>query len=126
MEKIVKNKGGRPKGSVSEATKIGIELRKKLAQAVQKRWKEIEQANFSLALGHYQEKTVGDDEVIVYKTPPDPTMLKYLGDQVIGKAKDTLEIDNPNENQGLKEINDKLKSMYINVKSKRTTKKNTD
>ena len=115
---------GRPKG-ISTTTKIGLQLRARLVEGVRKRWKEIEQATFDLALGHFVEKEIDGERVMVYKRSPDGNTLRYLKDQTMGKAKETLELENPQENEQLKEINLKLKGMFVNAKPKGNTGKNT-
>ena len=39
-----------------------------------------------LAEGIHEEKTIGDNAVIVYKRPPDRQAAEYLMDRVLGKA----------------------------------------
>lgn len=41
---------------------------------------------FELSEGVYEEKTVGDGVVLVYKQPPDRQSCTYLIDRVLGKA----------------------------------------
>lgn len=45
-----------------------------------------------LAEGIHEEKTIGDQAVIVYKRAPDRQAAEYLIDRVMGKATQTLDI----------------------------------
>ena len=88
---------GRPKGSVNEATAIGLALRKKLTLHVKSNWDKYIKAADALALGHYKERTLPDGKtVIVYQTSPSSDMLKYLTDQTIGRSTENVNIKSPN------------------------------
>jgi hypothetical protein len=111
---------GRKKGSMNETTRIALALRQKFAQSVERRWKEIETATYDIALGHWYEKDMGQGVKKIYQKSPDSYMLKYMNEQIIGKAKETLEVDSPGLNTELKELNEKLGKVFEDVKNSRT------
>lgn len=61
----------------------------------------------------------GDYYYQIVTEKPDNTAQNYLLDQVIGKAKESLEIDNPKEIEEVKKLNDKIDAMIENVKHTR-------
>jgi deoxyribodipyrimidine photolyase-like uncharacterized protein len=119
-------KGGRPKGAISETTRIALKLREKLAQEVEKRFPDLKVAMFDSALGHYIKETTSDGDERIYRKSPDTNMLKYLGDQIVGKAKDTIEVNNPKENEAIQDLTKKLNSIISNVKTSGRTEKISD
>lgn len=122
---VEKNKGGRPKGSISETTRIANKLREKLAQEVEKRWPELQRASFDAALGHYFEETDKEGNKFIYRKSPDINAIKYLKDQVIGKAKETVELDNPMQNEQLNELSDTIHE-WINQAKRNTSRRKGD
>ncbi len=92
-----KHKGGRPKGSKASHTLDAIEMRKRLIQRVSEKLDPMIDAHLDLALGYYEAITIKDkdgNEVVVnaYKKAPDAAALRYLKDQVIGKATETIKV----------------------------------
>lgn len=94
-------KGGRPKGSVSEETRMKQEMRRMLTKVVHERFGELVRAQVDLASGLWVEETdtkVNADGELetnrrVYKRPPSNEALKYLLDQSVGKAKESLDLN---------------------------------
>lgn len=94
-------KGGRPKGSVSEETRMKQEMRRMLTKVVHQRFGELVRAQVDLASGLCVEETdtkVNADGELetkrrVYKRPPSNEALKYLLDQSVGKAKESLDLN---------------------------------
>lgn len=113
---------GRKKAS---HTILAEEMRKKLVEEVNKKLPELLEAKFDLALGHQVLEIDKEGEERVYTKSPDGNTLRYLLDQVIGKAKENVEFTNPQENDQLREINEKLKGMFVDVKSRKTKTKNS-
>lgn len=98
-------KPGRPKGTISETTKIALELRKKLAKEVKKKFPELYGTMLKLALGQVLRSVEYDENGNVKKenyVEPSDSMLKYLFDQIGGKALEKIEIDDKNS----KEVNE--------------------
>ena len=60
--------------------------------------------------------TVDDTYYFITTKPPDGRALDSLIDRVFGKAKQSMEIDNPNETAALKEFNEKMNEMIENAK----------
>jgi hypothetical protein len=94
-------KGGRPKGSVSEETRMKQEMRRMLTKVVHQRFGELVRAQVDLASGLCVEETdtkVNADGELetkrrVYRRPPSNEALKYLLDQSVGKAKESLDVN---------------------------------
>ncbi len=89
------HKGGRPKGAVSKATEIAIKVKEKMANAFYKRFSPILESQMDAAEGikteAYDKKT-GD---LYYKDPgPDVQAFKTILEQVAGKPKETVEMNN--------------------------------
>lgn len=56
--------------------------------------RNLRTAQVRKALGHYQERETDDGEIEVYTTPPDNTMLIWLGKQYLGQRdKADLDVD---------------------------------
>lgn len=55
---------------------------------------------------------------------PDLRAIDSMIDRVFGKASQHVELDNPKDNEELKKINDTLKEMFHNVKSRKPEQKN--
>jgi hypothetical protein len=67
----------------------------------------------------------GDNEYYyITSEKPDLRAIDSMLDRVFGRATQSMEIDNPKDNEELKQINDTLKEMFHNVKSKKAIKKN--
>lgn len=88
--------GGRPKGSVSLATKYAIEFKEQLAKAVHERSHEMIQAQIDAAIGvtaeRYNAKT-GD--LYYVDEGPNPSSFKGLIEHVIGRPKETVALEGP-------------------------------
>lgn len=88
---------GRKKGSLAPHTLDAIEMRKRLVERVGEKIDPLIDAHLDLALGYYEAITIKDKdgkEIIVnaYKKAPDASALRYLKDQVIGKATETIKV----------------------------------
>lgn len=73
-------------------------LREKLILMAEKNWDEFLLAYRELALGIWVEEKQFDNKgvlkmVRVYQQKPDKEALKYLQDQVIGKAKENMVVE---------------------------------
>lgn len=94
-------KAGRPYGAVSEETRMKQEMRRMLTKVVHQRFGELVRAQVDLASGLWVEETdtkVNADGELetkrrVYKRPPSNEALKYLLDQSVGKAKESLDLN---------------------------------
>ena len=83
---------GRPKGSFSGSTLKAMKARELLIEEVTKKWKPLIEAQMALALGHYERVKVNGKTEKVYLQGPDQNAIKYLMDQTIGRAKESLEL----------------------------------
>ena len=89
------NKGGRPKGSFSTSKKMAIKMREELVKTVRREFKPIIKAQIDLAKGHVIENEIkvnGKTYKRYYLRSPDIASSKYLLDQTLGKAKESLEL----------------------------------
>lgn len=73
-------------------------VRALLVTKVNESWENILQAMIDLATGIYVQDIKYDDagspiDQRVYRQKPDKDMQKYLADQVIGKAKESMNIE---------------------------------
>lgn len=91
-------KGGRPKGSVSLSTRLQMEMKEALFKHVNKYFVPLLEANTDLALGTLHADNPVFDETTgkmirakIYKKDPDGGAIRYMFDQTIGKAKETVE-----------------------------------
>ena len=122
--------GGKPKGSISESTKMKRMMRQILVQRVHDQFDELIDAKFDLAKGHWEyvkvfnETSQKKETKRVYKTSPDAKSLEYLIDQVVGKPTskiafeeaenlDDIEVTEEEQNQ----INFALKNLKAFQKS---------
>lgn len=90
-----KKKPGRPPGSVGQNTVKSQAMRAKLLELVEKEFGPIVQANIDLATGivvHQKVKVKGKEYDRYYTLKPDAQAQKYILDQAVGKAKETLEV----------------------------------
>lgn len=74
------------------------EMRQKLMEATEKDWNELMEAMMNLAKGVYVQDIKTDDagspiDVKVYRQKPDKDVAKYLMDQVIGKPKESMNVE---------------------------------
>lgn len=67
---------------------------------------------------------VGEDYYFITVKPPSDKAIDSMIDRVFGKATQSIELDNPTQNMELKKINDTLKGMFTNVKSRKAKAKN--
>lgn len=86
-------KGGRPEGSVSEETRLKLEMRKRLIERVHEDYDELLGACINLAKGVLAAKETPDGELVFYTTKPHKEMLGYLLDQTVGKATQVIEVE---------------------------------
>lgn len=100
-------KGGRPKGSLSEATRRKQLMRQILEKKVEEEIEPLLAAKFDLAKGHFMYITKVDPktgkEIVekVYKRSPDGKSLEYLIDQVIGKPTQPFEDKTDDDDEDL-------------------------
>lgn len=83
---------GRKKGSVSEETRIRQALKSKLLERVEKEFGGLMDTMISLAKGITVEEENADGTSKIYFKAPNAEILKYLTDQTLGKAKETLDV----------------------------------
>ena len=81
-----------------ETVHIPDEIRTKLVNTVNENWDELIQAIMDLAQGIWMQEKVTDKngvliDVRVYQQKPDREVAKYLTDQVIGKPKESMNIE---------------------------------
>src|SRR3990167_16351 len=82
--------GGRPvAGHTLEAAK----LREFIVNKVALRGEELLAAKFDLALGHKKLHITREGEELVYVESPDANSIRYLLDQTIGKATESMKIE---------------------------------
>jgi hypothetical protein len=94
-------KAGRPKGTISEESRMKQEMRRMLTKAVHARFGDLVRAQVDLAAGVWVEETDTkinaegeiEEKRRVYRRPPSNEALKYLLDQSVGKAKDSLDLN---------------------------------
>lgn len=94
-------KGGRPKGSISDHSRLQGEMRKMFTVRAREVFTDLVESQVDLARGVFVEETVtvetkdGKKKQIrrVYQRPPSQEAVKYVMDQAIGKPKETKEID---------------------------------
>lgn len=96
---------GRRKGSFSKETLLQLEMRKQLTERVHKEFSGLIEAQIDLAKGLFVEEVVEVEDkengkVIgkkqkrrVYKRPPSQEAMKYLIDQSLGKARETIDLN---------------------------------
>lgn len=89
---------GRPKGAVSTATRLQMEMKEALVKYVHENFTPFLEAQGDLALGSlladhpvFDENTGKMVKAKIYKDKPDGSSLRYLMDQTVGKAKETIE-----------------------------------
>ena len=78
---------------------------------------EIKSALDSLEHGQNGE----DGYYYITTKAPDNRAIENLVDRAFGKPKETLEVDNPGQDNQIEKLRDVLKEMIKNVNSKRTT-----
>lgn len=86
-------KGGRPIGSISEETKARNEFKREYVAMIKTKAKELFEAQFDLAVGHFEEKEDALGNVKVYKRRPDNFTLTAMIDQMIGRAPQKIELE---------------------------------
>jgi len=92
---LQRSKAGRPKGSVSGNTLRAQKMREHLQKKVEEEFGPIIQAQIDLATGVViQQKVKLKNKTIdrYYTMKPDANAAKYILDQAIGRAKETLEV----------------------------------
>lgn len=83
---------GRKPGSVSEETKMRQEMKRQLVERVKKEFSGLIDTMISLAKGITVEEEIADGSSKIYFKAPNAEILKYLTDQTLGKAKETLDV----------------------------------
>ena len=87
------NKGGRPKGSISETARIALELKKMMAQKLQERFAPIMDAQMDTALGIQTEAYNKSTNQLYYKDPgPNVLAFKNILEQVIGRPTENIQL----------------------------------
>lgn len=84
-----------PKGAGRKKAQHTIEAeaaRKRVVETVIKRMDELLDAQFALALGHYEDKIFADGRRRVYKAPPDEKAIEYLMNRTFGKPTESVEM----------------------------------
>ncbi len=91
-------KAGRPKGSVANHTLLAQEMRKRMIEKLYANFDPILDGQLELAKGVFHAENPVIDEVTgnlirakIVKDKPDPSVARYFIDQVMGKAKETVE-----------------------------------
>jgi len=91
-----KKTGGRVKGSVNTKVKkrriLEANAMKHLKNKILSNWTELFEAQLLLATGVKVQKTIGDKEVVFTK-PPDAMAGQYLMNTVVGKPKETHNVN---------------------------------
>ena len=87
-----KKKGGRPKGSFNWTT-AQARMIKEFQKSIKKNWKKIIDTNLYLALGQMKYNKVNGKRVMVYTTAPDRKTLEFLTAHIVGKPKETVELN---------------------------------
>lgn len=91
-----KKVGGKKKGSKNKKT-IEQELALEFLRArIREYWEELINIEIELAKGIWVERKIGKEIVKVYKKEPDSKTLEYLLSMVVGKPKETVELELPN------------------------------
>lgn len=83
---------GRPKGSITKSTADALEMRKRLIQRVSERLDPLLDSQFDLATGIHEAQEVDGKIVRVYKRAPDGAAGRYLLDQSVGRATETVKV----------------------------------
>lgn len=84
------HRGGRPKGTNAIRAE---KLREFIIEKVRQDAPLLYEAKRALALGHKKEITNDDGVSVVYTQSPDAGSIRYLLDQGIGRAKETVEVE---------------------------------
>ncbi len=90
---------GKPKGSVASHTLLAQEMRRKLIEGLAANFDPILAGQIELAKGAFHAENPVLDEVTgnmvrakIIKDKPDASVARYFIDQVLGKAKETVEV----------------------------------
>lgn len=94
-------KGGRPKGSLSDQARMQKEMRAMFTKRAREVFSELVEAQIDLARGVFTEEVVAvttkkgtvKAKRRVYQRPPSQEAMKYVTDQAIGKAKESLDLN---------------------------------
>ena len=89
------HKGGRPKGSKGTNTKKAQAMRAVLQEKVAEELEPILEGQIELAKGivvHRKVKVKGKTYNKYYLSKPDSSAAKYLLDQALGRAKESVEV----------------------------------
>lgn len=90
---IVKNKGGRPKGTVAKSTLLAMKMREMLTEELHKRFKPIVNAQLDAAMGIETEAFDRKSGRLYYKDlGPNPMAFRTIMEQAIGKPKESIEV----------------------------------
>ncbi len=81
-----------------QKNEIPEEMRTLLVNATKEHWDDLMEAMVNLAKGVYVQDIKVDDagspiDVKVYRQKPDKDVAKYLMDQVIGKPKESMNVE---------------------------------
>lgn len=83
-------KGGRPKGSENEQTKIRRMMQKRWVERIYGCADQVFEAHLALAMGYYEERVTEDGVQRVYHHSPNPRALEWIMEHVWGKASEHL------------------------------------
>lgn len=84
---------GRKQGSKSKKTIEQEKALEVLREEIRKNWGELLQSKLELAKGIWVERRIGKNRAFVYREKPDSQSLEYLFSMVVGKPKETLELE---------------------------------
>ena len=87
-----KNKGGRPKGSITWKT-VEKKLQDEYHREVKKNWKKLIATQITLALGEGMMQKLNGKQVMVYKLEPDKKSLEYITSQIIGRPTEKVDLE---------------------------------
>ncbi len=83
-------KGGRPKGSENEQTKIRRMMQKRWIERIYGYADQVFEAHLVLAMGYYEERVTEDGIQCVYRHSPNPRALEWIMEHIWGKAPEHL------------------------------------
>jgi len=111
IQSIINGKrGGRP---LSQATLITTKIREKMAKKLEERFGPIIDAQLDAALGIQTEAYDKKTNKLYYKDPgPNVVAFKTILDQVIGRAKESLEITGDEDKPVLIQVSSAIKRIY--------------
>lgn len=97
-------KGGRPKGSLSDEQRMRLEMKRLLVEKVREQFDQLFGALMDLAKGHILEGVDKEGNERTYIKGPHAESLKYLLDQVVGKAESTVNLNTDKDRVTLEDL----------------------